>query len=340
MRLASLFKLTRKEFLMFNSLNVKSVFIGTLVCAVFVSSIQLAFADPKQLMKKGVNEYNEKHYKAAQRTFTKYVQLKPKSSKGYLFLGRAAFYNDDSLTAALAYAIHISLSKGLKGSQLKAVKNEYQSVAEKLKPNVLKRKKKETPTTVSTLMNDLKSDSFSQVESVIESLNRLIKSGVFHPKLHDLYRLLETKISRELNKLYDHWVALDKKIDPKQVNAMLKVLKHMTKAGWSEKKQWVDGERALRSLMNLHNDPSGSLKLLQKYPDQTFMWRYAQLLGLLAMKRYEEAYLLADALLLKVPKQHRGKLLFLKGVAGIHSGHQEAHQALAEAILTPEQTSP
>ena len=283
----------------------------------------------KTLRSEGVDQYNNEQYDKAQRTFTRLVQHFSMSTQDYLKLARAAYYNKDYENSSVAYQIYFELKK----SKHSGLQKEHEEVQQHIKNGSDKRRRKAYRSRIEEVLKLIKEEKLFGKRGSLEALKDVHQSRIFEPRFNRAHKRFKRLMINRYMQLLTQWYSLEKQLPLKEATTLLELLEDWGAQTWGDLDRTKEISEVLKSLINMRRGSMDGLKKLLMIKTKDSKIRYAQMIVLSKLNRFEEAYLLADALALQTKGDEHRRFLMMKSLFAVQSDKPDATDAFVDALL-------
>jgi tetratricopeptide (TPR) repeat protein len=286
-----------------------------------------------QIREKGKKAFQSQKFKEAKTLYLEFVQRSPLAVDEYLDLARAAYASNEYVTAVLAYKFFLDRCKNDQPShpQIARATNELQEVEKTESNQKIQQKVLEISKQLEIILNAIQQKNLSGENGAFVLWQESQSAGHFAPKFATvLVDKIKTKLLEDQKTLMEIWW------DPK---------KNITRDGAQILKQWekwanlaieVNGELQnqndfLLALIEFQRQNyEKAINLIAKVKD-LYQAKYIQLMCLLKLEKYNDAYHLAKTLKADYPKE--GKFELIYGLIALKLKKDDAPSALRKGLL-------
>ena len=267
-----------------------------------------------QIREKGKKAFQSQKFKEAKTLYLEFVQRSPLAVDEYLDLARAAYASNEYVTAVLAYKFFLDRCKNDQPShpQIARATNELQEVEKTESNQKIQQKVLEISKQLEIILNAIQQKNLSGENGAFVLWQESQSAGHFAPKFATvLVDKIKGKLIEDQKSLmeWEKWanLAIDMNGDLQNQNDFLLALIEFQKQNY---------EKALHQIAKVKD---------------LYQAKYIQLMCLVKLEKYNDAYHLAKTLKADYPKE--GKFELIYGLIALKLKKDDAPSTLRKGLL-------
>lgn len=252
--------------------TLAAAFLGALVAFSSPLGLSAKPLDLDRLREEAKGAYAKGDYRLAQRNMAKVVQVLPLSASDYLMLARSAYSAEDHARASAAYSFYFQLNR----RPDQRPKDEYKRVKSLVTAQKDKRFIEATLERIKLLEALTEKGELEGSKGALKALNRLRREGLFHPRLHRVYKSIQAALERAQNAALNRWWAAPLRVEAAELRGLDERWASWDSSGLASPEASEAPRAQLKAIQLMSTSPEEALTLLKQVSQRAGSYELSQ----------------------------------------------------------------